>query len=53
MSNETKLPDPEKCRVFLERFLSPEDLGYAVSGEVRDLARDLLGLPRAERRGVR
>jgi hypothetical protein len=33
---------------FAHRFLSPEDLGYAVSAEVRDAARAALGRPRVE-----
>ncbi len=35
------------------RLLSPEDLGYAVTSEVRDLARKALGLPCVETRKVR
>jgi hypothetical protein len=30
---------------FIRRLLSPEDLGYAVTAEVRALARKALGLP--------
>lgn len=33
---------------FLKRLLDPEDLGLAVSGEVRDEARALLGMDRVE-----
>ena len=35
---------------FARRLLSPEDLGHAVTPEVRDLAREVLGLPRTETR---
>lgn len=35
-------------RMFVLRFLHPEDLGYAVSPSVRDDARQVLGLPRVE-----
>jgi len=35
-------------RDFAERLLNPEDMGFAVSGYVRDEARVLLGLPRCE-----
>ena len=35
-------------RKFANRLLDPSDLGLAVSGEVRDIARELLGLPKVE-----
>lgn len=34
-----------ETRKFLFRLLNPEDLGLAVSGEVRNSARILLGIP--------
>lgn len=33
---------------FAERFLQPEDLGYAVGATVRDDAREVLGMQRCE-----
>ena len=33
-------------RRFLLRLLDPDDLGHAVSAEVRDLAQQLVNLPR-------
>ena len=33
---------------FLLRLLNPEQLGYAVTAEVRDAARELLGMPKVE-----
>lgn len=33
---------------LVERLLSPEDFGYSVTAEVRDAAREVLGLQRAE-----
>jgi hypothetical protein len=33
---------------FVNRLLEPEDLGLAVSAEVRDLAREVIGLNRVE-----
>lgn len=39
-----------KLRSFLLRLLNPEDLGHAVTGEVRDCARELLGMQRVESR---
>lgn len=33
---------------FLRRLLNPEELGHAVTAEVRDCARELLGMPRVE-----
>lgn len=35
-------------RKFANRLLNPDDLGLAVSAEVRDLARELLGLEKVE-----
>ena len=35
-------------RKFANRLLNPDDLGMAVSAEVRDLARELLGLEKVE-----
>lgn len=35
-----------KLRTFLLRLLDPEDLGHAVTNEVRALARDLVKMPR-------
>ena len=37
-----------RLRSFLLRLLNPEDLGHAVTGEVRDCARELLGMERVE-----
>jgi hypothetical protein len=39
-----------ELRGFLLRLLDPEDLGHAVTPEVRDLVRQLLGLPRVPHR---
>jgi hypothetical protein len=36
---------------FLESLLSPEQFGWAVTKEVRDRARVLLGMPRVETLG--
>ena len=33
---------------FVYRLLNPDDLGLAVSAEVRDLARELLGFEKVE-----
>jgi hypothetical protein len=33
---------------FVRRLLDPEDLGLAVSAEVRDAAREVMGLERVE-----
>lgn len=33
---------------LVQRLLDPEDLGHAVSKEVRDCAREVLGLARVE-----
>jgi hypothetical protein len=35
----------DRTTTFCERLLNPEDLGYAVTEEVRDEARKLLGIP--------
>lgn len=35
-----------KLRAFLLRLLDPEDLGHAVTSEVRKLARELVETPR-------
>jgi hypothetical protein len=35
-------------KAFIERFLHPDDLGYAVSARVRDDAREALGRARVE-----
>jgi hypothetical protein len=35
---------------FAHRFLDPEQYGYKVSGEIRDAAREALGLTRVEAR---
>lgn len=51
MKPEERKGDPNKTvamRRFLQRLLSPSDLGHAVTAEVRDEARVLLGLPRVE-----
>jgi hypothetical protein len=37
-----------RLRAFAQRLLHPEDLGHAVTAEVRDLAREALGRPRVE-----
>ena len=34
-----------RLRAFLLRLLEPEDLGHAVTREVRQLARELLNMP--------
>lgn len=34
--------------VFVNRLLDPEDFGFAVTAEIRNAARDVLGKPRAE-----
>lgn len=39
-----------KMERLLRRMLDPEDLGHAVTGEVRDEARILLGMPAVESR---
>jgi hypothetical protein len=35
---------------FAHRFLDPEQYGYKVSAEIRDAAREALGLPKVEAR---
>jgi hypothetical protein len=35
-------------RSFLLRFFEPDDLGYAVTPEVRELARPLLSMPQVK-----
>jgi hypothetical protein len=35
-------------RKFATRLLDPEDLGHSVTAEVRDIARELLGLEKVE-----
>lgn len=37
-----------KINHFLRRLLDPEDLGHAVTAEVRDEARVLMGMERVE-----
>ena len=37
---------------LVQRMLDPEDLGFAVTAEVRDLAREVLGLERVESKNV-
>jgi hypothetical protein len=37
-----------RVMVFLKSLLDPESFGYAVSAEVRDEVRALLGMPRVE-----
>ena len=37
-----------EMRAFIERLLSPEEFGHAVTAEVRDAAREALGLPKCE-----
>ena len=45
MSDEKNIPlDLDKTRDFLESLLHPERFGYAVTEEVRDAARGLLGI---------
>ena len=39
-----------QLRAFLLRLLDPEDLGHAVTGEVRQLASQLVKTPRQEDR---
>jgi hypothetical protein len=38
----------KKFKKFFERLLNPEDLGFAVTGEIRDHARMFLGLKPVE-----
>lgn len=38
-----------RMRSFLLRLLDPEDLGHAVTNEVRDLASELVKTPRLEK----
>jgi hypothetical protein len=40
-----------RLRSFLLRFFDPEDLGYAVTSEVRELARPLLSMPHGDSKG--
>jgi len=40
--------DRGRMVAFLFRLLNPEDLGHAVTAEVRDEVRELLGMPRVE-----
>lgn len=42
------LADRDRLYRFLRRLLNPEDLGHAVTAEVRDEVRELLGMPRVE-----
>jgi hypothetical protein len=37
-----------RLRALAQRLLDPDDLGYAVSAEVRDAAREALGRQRVE-----
>jgi predicted nucleotide-binding protein len=37
-----------QLRAFALRLLTPEDLGYAATPEIRDAARQALGMPRVE-----
>ncbi|WP_428419230.1 hypothetical protein [Methylibium sp.] len=45
-------PDPllEAAQSFARRVLDPEDLGHLANAEIRDAARDALGLPRSGKR---
>ena len=36
------------CYNLAKRLLNPEELGYAVSAEVRDEAREAIGIPKCE-----
>lgn len=45
---ELAVPDVASHEAFLRRLLNPEDLGLAVTAEVRDCARECLGMPRVE-----
>ena len=49
---ELKLVSANECinrtESFINRFLDPEDLGYAVDKHVRDDAREALGRERVE-----
>ena len=38
----------KRTESFINRFLDPEDLGYAVNSHVRDDAREALGRERVE-----
>lgn len=50
MSNESgKVPDPLLVRDFLKALLDPERFGYSVTEEVRDAARELLGIPKVRK----
>jgi len=41
-------PRIEQLEAFVNRFLDPEDLGYAVNKCLRDDAREALGMKRVE-----
>lgn len=45
--------DTARFEFFLSRLLNPEDLGHAVTAEVRDEVRGLLGMDRVETKGVK
>ena len=45
MTGESK---EQKALQLIARLLDPEDLGLAVSAEVRDAAREVLGMPKVE-----
>jgi len=40
--------DPAPAVALLRELLSPEGFGFAVTAEVRDRAREVLGMPRVE-----
>ncbi|HJV75361.1 MAG TPA: hypothetical protein VJ654_14135 [Noviherbaspirillum sp.] len=48
MTGELTQEQKEKAARLVARLLDPEDLGHAVSPEVRDMARAVLGIPMAE-----
>jgi len=49
MMNSTHHQDlPEEVYRFLKDLLNPEMYGFAVTAEVRDKARELLGMERVE-----
>ena len=42
------LTNARRFKIFVNRFLDPEDLGYAVNHFLRDDAREALGMKRVE-----
>lgn len=48
ISNHKSNENNDSLKEFLNRFLNPEDLGYAVSAYIRDEVRVALGYERVE-----